>query len=400
MDKRVAIAIAGHTYYGREALQGILQYRLEHAGWQVHAESALNSTAVDRTIGALKDWKADGIIIQLCDDTILKDILKAGIPAIDIGYHFATPLTVVDVDNEAVGRMAAEFFLKKDFRNLAYCGQDEWDYHLGRSGHSGYTSCSVFSGLRAKGFLEAAERKGIKGRVYSPVFKPDKSDWIYELAQLKKWLLELPKPVGVLASHDYRGNDIIWACHDVGLSVPDDVAVISVDNDTAECNMGLMSLSSIAMPMRQIGYKAAETLDRMMRTGYRPAEPVLIPPIEVVVRNSSDAICFEDDDIRQALIYIRKHACEPIRVSDILTDVPISRRLLECKFAKTLGRSPRQEIMHAHMQEAKRLLVETDLRVPEVAAQAGFTQHQVFSKLFREATQMTPIKYRQRFRTT
>jgi LacI family transcriptional regulator len=383
--KRVAITIAGNTYYGREAVQGMLQYRLEHADWNIHYEGSTGPVPLRRTIRALRKWKADGAILQMTEPYMANEIRKAGIPAVDIAGHFTSDLAFVGVDNEAVGRIVAEFLFENGLRTLAYCGTSR-DYAL-------------YSTLRAKGFLQAAKKLGAECHLYEDTVPRTGLDWMRDLSHLQDWLRGLPKPVGVMACHDYRARDVVWACQDIDLNVPDDVAVVGVDNDSVECSMCLMGLSSVALPARQIGYHAAEMLDRMMRTGYRPPKPVLMPPVEVVVRGSSDVLAIKDDYVRQALQYIRAHAREPVRVNDVLANVPISRRLLERKFFQYLGKTPRQQILHAHVREAKRLLVETDLKVPAIATQAGFTQHQVFSRLFRAETGLTPTEYRHRFRS-
>jgi LacI family transcriptional regulator len=223
-------------------------------------------------------------------------------------------------------------------------------------------------------------------------------DWIEELAHLQKWIACLPKPLGIMVCHDYRAHDVLWTCKMMGIRIPDDVAVVSVGNDNVECNITSPPLSSVALPARQVGYKAAEILDRMMRQKKAPSEPILLPPMDIALRRSSDIMAVEDEDVAEVMRFISAHSGEHFTVKDILGSLAVSRRGLERRFFKCVGLTLRRAILRAHVDRAKNLLAETDLKMPIVAQKSGFTEHQVFSQLFKEQAGINPSEYRLRSR--
>jgi LacI family transcriptional regulator len=378
--KKVAITIAGNTFYGREALQGMLLYRLQKANWNVHYEGTTEPEALRRTAMAVTHWKADGLLIQLTDEKLGQFIRKSGIPAVDIASQFSAGLVTVSLDNRQIGAKVAEFLIGRGFKDLAYCGY--------------YRDYSVYSTQRSEGFCGVACQAGVKCHVYHDAYPQKAKDWIDELAHLQAWIDRLPKPLGIMVCHDYRAHDVLWTCKMLGLRIPDDVAVVSVGNDNVECNITSPPLSSVVLPARQIGYTAAEILDGMMRQRKKPAQPILLPPGDIALRRSSDITAVEDQDVAEVMRFISAHSGEHFAVKDILGALPISRRGLERRFFKHMGVTLRNAIIRAHVDRAKNLLAETDLKMPIVAQKSGFTQHQVFSQLFKKLTGVNPSQYR------
>jgi LacI family transcriptional regulator len=197
-----------------------------------------------------------------------------------------------------------------------------------------------------------------------------------------------------MACNDFRGIQALDACRRAGIAVPEEVAVIGVDNEELVCKLAYPPLSSVDPGARSLGYEAAALLDRLIRGEPRPATPLLIPPVGVVTRLSTDVNAIADPDIAAAMRFIREHACEGIGVDDVLSQVPVSRSVLQRRFRSLLGRSIHAMIAGVRLQRAKQLLVETDLPLSVIAKRAGFSHVEYLCAAFRQATGRPPGTYR------
>ncbi len=230
---------------------------------------------------------------------------------------------------------------------------------------------------------------------YRPERKqPGLSPWRAQQADLIRWVRSLPKPIAVLTWFVDYGRDLIDACREAEILVPEEVAVLASDDDPLLCNACLPPLSGITSSSEQSGYQAASLLDRLMRGKRPPKRPILIEPTSLVLRRSTDTLAIDNPHLAQAIAFIRTHAAEPIRVTDILQRVPLSRRQLEQEFQRVLGRSPAQEIRRVHLQRAQRLLAETDLAIPAVASASGFNSPEHFARTFKAYFGRSPLKHR------
>jgi len=215
---------------------------------------------------------------------------------------------------------------------------------------------------------------------------------------LTNWLRGLPKPAGILTWATPQGRDVLDACRWAGILVPEQIAVLSGDDDPLLAETCSPPLSGIAGAAEQIGHEAAALLERLMRKRRPPKRPTFIPPTGVVTRRSTETLAMENADLVQAVAYIRDHAAEPIRVEDVTEAVVISRRQLERYFQETLGRTPAAEIRRVRLQQAKELLVNTDLPIAEVAQASGFGTAEYLATLLKATTGQTPLKYRSQVR--
>jgi LacI family transcriptional regulator len=282
----------------------------------------------------------------------------------------------VETDDAAIARLAAEHLLERGFRHFAFCGDARFNWSRWREGH-----------FRAR--IEAAGHA--LHRHEAPAGARDPAA---ETVALRRWLLELPKPVGILAAYDIRGQRVLDACRGAGLAIPDEVAVLGVDNDELLCELASPPLSSVMPNTLRTGYEAAALLDRMMRgEAVRPVAH-LIPPVGVVARQSTDVLALEDRAVAQAVRFIREHACEGINVGDVLQGVTLSRRVLEQRFRRLLGRTPREEILQVRLARVKQLLTETDLTLYRVAERTGFEHVEYLSVVFKRETGRTPRQFR------
>jgi len=289
------------------------------------------------------------------------------------------PPSSVVTDNAAIGRMAAEFLLRRGFQNFGFCGLP---YHRASvERQRGFATCVAEAGFRTE-FVEAVS------------VAESAPDWSSYIGRLSAWLLGLPKPTGILAFNDLRGRDLLDACQTAGLRVPDDIAVVGVDNDVFLCETAVPMLASVDANLRRLGQSAAELLESLIGGGRAPAAPIEIPPTGVVARLSADIHAVADPRVADAIRFIREHADRPIRSGDVVRGVPVARRSLERRFRKALGRSLEEEIRSAHIERARRLLSDTTLSVEEVGERSGFLYTAHFSAAFKRATGLPPAAWR------
>jgi LacI family transcriptional regulator len=215
---------------------------------------------------------------------------------------------------------------------------------------------------------------------------------------MMQWLRSLPKPVGVVTWATQRGHEVIHACRLAGLLVPEEVAVLGADEDELICEMCTPPLSGVAITTERIGYEAAALLDRLMRGGRPPRRPILIEPTGVIGRQSTDTLAIDDIDLARAVAFIRNHATDPIGINEVLRAVPVSRSWLERRFKEVFDRTPGAEICRMRFEHAKRLLAETDMSVPDVAAASGYGSREYMASVFKSKIGLSPQKYRSHVR--
>ena len=218
------------------------------------------------------------------------------------------------------------------------------------------------------------------------------------MAKLAGWLKELPKPVGILTWNADSGRQVIYAAQEARVKVPEEAALLSGSDDDLLCEVSHIPISAVLVAAEQIGYRAAQTLHRLMLG--RPAReaPVLIPPLGIVTRQSTDTLAIPDRALVTAVSFIRENASKPIQVNDVARHAGLSRRVLERRFMQVLARTVAEEIRRAHFERARKLLVETDLSIPEVADAAGFGTPEYFAYVFKRELARTPLKYRKEIR--
>jgi LacI family transcriptional regulator len=333
----------------------------------------------------------DGLLVQVGPDAEER-IRGMGLPAVNISsVPRAHVIPHVGVDNVAVGAMAAEHLLERGFGHFAFAG--------------GWTA--GYREQRLKGFVTRLREAGFGGVA---VWSTDRRPAVYsgmdgvsshEEEQLRAWVMELPKPTGLLCVHDRFGVELIALCDELGIDVPGEIAFVGVDNNDLACEMSSPTLSSVMTSSEQVGFAAAEQLDRFMRRGPEAMEDcpsIHIPPIRVAVRESSDTFAMDDEMVHAAMRWISDHAGEPISVEDVVTALDVNRRTLEMRVRKALGRTPLSEIHRQHIQRAKSILADTEIAIAQVSEQAGFRSPQRFAVVFSRETGMTPSEYRKQYR--
>ncbi|HEV7298318.1 MAG TPA: XylR family transcriptional regulator [Tepidisphaeraceae bacterium] len=313
----------------------------------------------------------------------LARLSRAGVPVVGMSHSTGLLLRLPGTicDDLAVGRVAAEALLAQPVADLGF---------VGRAG-------VVWSTLREAGFRSAVEQAG---RRYHRCPEPhgagqaEPSD-----DDLMEWLRSLPKPVGVLAANDVLGHRVAAMCQHLQIGVPDRVALVGVDNEELLCRMTHPPLSSVAIPHERIGYEAAALLHRAMSGQDVPTARVTLPPLGVVVRQSSEVLAAGDADLTTAVRFIRDRAGDPITVRDVLDQVPASRRSLERRFKKLYGRTLLQEIRRVRLTRVRDLLAHTDQSLKQVARRSGFRSVRRLHMVFTAEVGMTLAAYRRQFRS-
>ena len=375
--KRVAVVMLPVRPYCRRVLRGVTG-----VGSQARWECILLPADAPRPIAEIRGF-VQGIIGHLSDAEILDQVRRAGLPAVDISpLREELDLPRVTTDDIAVGRLAAAHLLSLGLPHFAFFG----------------TKPDYYSMLRADGFKESIGAAGLSCHVFlsDPAHAPSSDPGGPETDQrpFEAWVRQLPKPIGILAGTDNLALQLLAACRKLKLDVPKSVAVLGVDNDDVFCDLAIPPLSSIALSTQRIGYEAARMLDLLM-AGKEPREKrLLIPPAAVVPRRSSDIPAIFDPDVAAAVRYISLHVRDDLQVADVMREVAMSRRSLEQRFLKVLGRTPGAEILRAQVEVAKQMLSETDEPMARVAAAAGFSSAKQLGASFHRQTGKNPTAYR------
>jgi LacI family transcriptional regulator len=372
--KQVALLIETSNAYARGLLQGVVHYIREHQPWSFHL---MEQGRGDDPPAWLKRWSGDGIIARIETARIARAVVQAGVPAVDVSAARLVPkLPWVETDDEQIARLAAEHLLERGFKHFGFCGDARFNWSVCREKH----------------FCARVAAAGLDVHCYEPA--GEAGDVAAQAADLRRWLREMPKPVGVMACYDIRGQQVLDACRSGGLAVPGEVAVVGVDNDELLCDLASPPLSSVIPNAHRTGYEAAALLDRMMAGKRVPATARLIAPLGVTARQSTDVLAVDDREVARAVQFIREHACDGINVGDVLRAVPLSRRVLEQRFQRMLGLTPREEILQVRLARVKQLLGETDLPLYLIAERTGFEHVEYLSVVFKREMALTPSAFR------
>jgi len=373
--RRVALLIETSNRYARDLLHGIHDWVNAHERWSIRlAAPAARAASLDW----LDTWQGDGVIARVDTDAIATALRRSGAPVVDVGAERRrSAFPRISIDNRAVAQLAADHLLSKRFPNYAYCGDDRF----------------LWSRQRGAAFRRLVAERGAPCFVFESVRRSRAESADFD--QVVAWLNGLPKPVAVFACYDPRAHEVIEACHDLALNVPNDVAVLGVDDDELICEFSDPPLSSVLPNGRRTGYEAAALLARLIDGAVTAGDVPAVAPVRVAERRSTDVDAVADRHVVAALRYIRAHACDGIDVSDVLRAVPVSRTLLERKFAQHVGDSPHRLIKTRQIERACQLLAESDMSIALIADMTGFDSASYLSAVFRRERHTTPRAYRE-----
>jgi LacI family transcriptional regulator len=381
--KHVALLIETSRAYGRELLLGVRRYMTEHNPWSVFVELRdLESSPPSW----LANWDGDGILARTGSQVMADAVTAVGVPTVELrATKLKHDFPFVGMDNRSIGRLCAHYLAELGYRSFGVYG----------------LASEQFFEERCQSFTEAIQERGYACQSLQQSGNREKPEqWERQQASLVQWLRELPKPTAIMACTDQLGFWLLDACGRANISVPEQVAVIGVENDETLCAMSSPPLSSVSLGGERVGYEAAALLDRLMKGRKPPKKPTLFEPKGIVARRSTDTVAIADPLLSQALRMIREKASSGLRVADILRALPISRSSLERGFRVTLGRSPNEEINRVRLEHARELLIETTLNLEQIADRTGFAQAHYFSHLFAKTYGNTPGKFRKQRRSS
>lgn len=379
---QVALLIETARGYGRDVALGIARFARLHGPWSFHVTPG----DFKQVFPEQEYWTGDGVFARLASAEIEGKLLAAGLPTIALDMseeqlHPENPLSQFSdlrVDSEAAARMAALHLLERKYPSYAFVG----------------SSGAVWSDRRQQEFCSTIHSHGFDTQVYQPEVQAHRRVWEREMPALTDWVANLPKPVGVMACNDECGLHVLDACRRAGLRVPEEVAVIGVDNDALLCELCSPGLSSVVLNGVEGGYRAAEYLDKLMRGDAQGAKTIMVSALRVETRQSTELQVVGNQQVTAAQAYINQTRGRALTADDVADHARVSRRELDGMFRDTLGRSIASEIQRVRLEHARRLLEETDHPIPNIAEAAGYSSASYMIQVFRRELGTTPSKYR------
>lgn len=369
---KVALLVETSNAYARGMLAGIEDFISAHGPWSVYLGEHGRG---DQPPAWFSGWKGDGILARVENENIARSLEATGLPVVNLSY---SPLIVgaptFTTDNDGIAVLAVTHFLERGFQHFAYCGRREFVWSVDRG--------AAFERVLGRACAHFPQPSGVAAG----------SD--VETDRIAEWLRSLPRPLAVFTCFDQRGQQVLDACRRAGFAVPDEVAVLGVDNDELLCSLSPPPLSSVALNPRRSGWLAAQALDSLMRGQVVPAVVCSTAPLGVITRQSTDTMAVGDAQIARAIRFIREKACEGVSVEEVLRACPMSRRALEQRMKAIIGRTPHAEILRVQIARAKQLLASTSLLLPEIAEKCGFRHAEYLSVAFKRETGMAPSEYR------
>ncbi len=375
----IGLALSYNLAYCRQILRGVTRYSRSKRDWVF-----LPVDSEPDAVKSLHSVKLAGVLAHVTSAELAKALDRFRCPRVNVSTVLPNPpLPQVGIDNDAVGRMAATYFLQRGLRHFAYVGHARHRYSVEQE----------------RAFRDALAAAGRDCHSYhshdTSTFQARGRLWSLG-AGLQRWLVSLPKPTAILACNDLWGLQLTEACRQVELRVPEEVAIVGIDNDDLLCEMSRPALSSIALPGEEVGYESARILDALMSSRRSRSSGISkqLPPLGIVTRRSSDTWALDDADVAAAARFIHEHADRLLLVSDVAAHVALARRTLERRFFASLGRTVWEEIRMAHLERARQLLAQTHLPVAKVALLSGFSGSRHLASAFQQDLRTTATSFR------
>ena len=369
--------------YSKNLLRGITRYSKDHGPWTFCKMPTYfrETIGIDGILQWAKEWEADGIIGQFYNDEEVKKFTQANIPVIaqDFKERF-TDIPNITGDYRETGRLGADYFLKKGFKNFAF-------YGFGNI---------VWSRERAEGFKERIAEAGHEVHYHELQDSVSGDLWYYKPSALSEWLKSLPKPIALMACDDNQGHHITEAARHAGIRIPDEVSILGVDNDEMICELSDPPLSSIGLDAEKSGYEVARLMEQMIESKTCHGQDIIVKATQVVTRHSTDIFASKDKYIVSALKYIHGNLDKNLKVDQVLREVPLSRRSLEKRFMMTTGYPVYEYIYNQRIERFTQLLLETDMTIFEIALDLGLSDSKNIARQFKQIKGLTPMEYRKK----
>ena len=384
MAYKILLLIDFSEEYSKNILRGITQYSKEFGPWKFCRMPSFyrETMGIDGILRWAQEWGAHGIIGQFYNDNDINKIIKAKIPIIaqDFKDRFTNIPNISGAYYET-GKIGAEYFLKKGFKNFAFYGFKN----------------IVWSQERAVGFEDILKKKGYTVHYFEHKKSRSRELWYYKPSSLSRWLKSLPKPVAIMACDDDQGQHITEACRHAGIRIPEEVSVLGVDNDEMICNLSDPPLSSISLDAEKGGYEAAKLMHLMIRNKAKKVYNIEVQPVQIITRHSTDIYATNDTYISSTLRFIHQNINTNLKVEKILQQVPLSRRSLEKRFQQITGFPIYKYIYNLRTEKFAQQLLETDKTVFEIALDIGLGDGKNISRTFKKIKGCTPNEYRKKF---
>jgi len=372
----VALLVETSKTFGRGILRGITRYVRTHEPWSIYIDER---GVEDPLPGWLKPWRGDGVILRTARMDVLEAVRKLNVPAVFLGETQPGAMPMLKSDDEAIVNQLTDHLLERGFPRFAYVG----------------LSGKHWSTLRRDHLMRRLQRDGYPCELFEFKLRRGRYDaWPRQEDRLIRWLNTLTPPVAIVACYDVMGLRVLNACRSAGIAVPEQAAVIGIDDDALLCELANPPLTSVAHDLERIGYEASVLLERLARGEKLSSEPIYIPPAGISTRQSTDVLAIDDEMVARAVEFIRQHACTGIRVRDVVEHVGCSRVTLNRRFRAVFKHSVKDEILRLQIRRCRQLLRETDYTLPHIAALAGFKHPEYMSVAFRRETGQTPGGYR------
>ncbi|TWU51767.1 XylR family transcriptional regulator [Rubripirellula reticaptiva] len=383
MRRRVALIIETSSIYGRDLLSGIVRFMRMHDDWSVFLEQR---DLTKKPPSWIATWKGDGVISRATTPALVAAVQATQVPLVELtDRQDGITLPCIRSDDAAIGRMAADHLLERGFRRFGFCGfrGEAWSHR------------------REKAFAQAVHEAGCSCDIYnSRWYGRSARSWEDEQQHLVSWLKTFARPFGIMTCSDIRGTQVLDACSTAGLSVPEEAAVVGVDNDELLCRICAPPLSSVIPNAEGIGYRAAELLTEMMDSGNATVFDYQLEPLGVATRQSTDVVAIDDPAVAAAVKLIRENACRGITVDEVTANASVSRSTLERQLRKYLGRSPQEEIRFVQVKRVRELLLTTDLSIEKISFLCGFDHPEYLHVVFKRVLGITPGQFRQQVKPT
>lgn len=372
--KRVLLALGWHSY---RLQRGVARYA-NQMRWILNIE-------MERTGSIPPYWNGHGVICVLgVDPRLDRQILSLNAPTVNIGQVIEENIPRIFCNDEIVAKMASQHFLMRGFKHFAY--------YICSGGPAEEFRAEEFTrALRSHGDITLHSLNWIQANKKKKSGSGARIDWLAET--LKK----LPKPLAVFTEFDDRGVEVLQACENAGINVPEEVAVLGADNDELVCDFAPVPLSSIDTDLERQGYEAAALLDRIMSGEKPPKKALQIPPTELITRKSTDLMGIEHPHVVTALNRIWNHYQDPVSTEQLCKGIPMSYRWLHDAFVKHVGHTMAEELRACRIKHAKKLLIEPErFTMEDIAERSGFSSASQMTRVFSNFVGVTPSAYRKK----
>ncbi|MFH8136157.1 D-xylose utilization transcriptional activator XylR [Pantoea osteomyelitidis] len=381
---RITLLFNANKVYDRQVVEGVGEYlQASQTDWDIFIEEDFRCR-----IDNIREWLGDGVIADY-DDLAIEDLLnKVNVPIVGVGgsYHHEADypgVHYIATDNFALVESAFLHLKEKGLQRFAFYGLP-------------VSSGKRWAQEREHAFRQLVAQERYQGVVYQGV-ETAPENWQHAQNRLADWLQTLPQNTGIIAVTDARARHLLQVCEHLKIPVPEKLCVIGIDNEELTRYLSRTALSSVAQGTRQMGYQAAKLLHRLLGNEPMALQRILVPPVKVIARRSTDYRSLRDPAVIQAMHFIRFHACKGIKVEQVLDAVGMSRSNLEKRFKDETGETIHAMIHSEKLERARGLLVSTSLAINEISQMCGYPSLQYFYSVFRRSYGSTPKSYRDRF---